>query len=51
MGSSLNLLYSVTSLGTTTYSKIFNPVNFGYRMVDGTCRSATTDNADSINLV
>ena len=50
IGSHLNLLYSTTVGLTTTDTKIFNPVNFAYRMVDGTCRSLTTDNADLANL-
>ena len=50
IGSPLNLLYSVTSGGTTTDTKVFNPINMGFRMADGTCRTAITDGADSGNL-
>ena len=50
IGSPLNLLYSVTGGGTTTDTKVFNPINMAFRMVDGACRTATSDNADSSNL-
>lgn len=42
IGSPLNLLLKTTSGSTTTYYKVFNPVNLAFRNLDGTCR-ATTD--------
>ena len=50
-GSPLNLLLNATSGTTTTFYKIFNPINLAFKKKDGSCRTATTDIVDPTDLI
>lgn len=50
-GSYLTLINSVTTTTSTTYYRIFNPINLAFRKINGACRSITTDNADQTSLI
>jgi hypothetical protein len=51
IGTPLNLLLRTTSGSTTSYYKVFNPINLAYRQLDGTCRTSSSDTTGPNNLI
>lgn len=51
VGAPLNLLLQTTTGSTSTYFKVFNPINLAFRQLDGTCRTSSSDNVGPNNLV
>ena len=50
-GSLLNLVKAVTSSNSTSYYKMFNPVNLAFINIDGSCRTSSSNDSDQINLI
>jgi hypothetical protein len=50
-GSLLSLVKTSVNGSTTSYYKMFNPVNLAFINIDGSCRTASADDADQSNLI
>jgi hypothetical protein len=48
-GAPLVLLYASTT--TSTYYRVFNPINLAFKKLDGTCTTTSTDITDPSNLI
>lgn len=50
-GSPLNLLLNSTTGTTTTWYKVFNPINLAFKKKDGSCRTLSNDTTDPSDLI
>lgn len=50
LGAPLNLLLATTTT-STTYTKVFSPINLNFKKTDGSCRTSSTDTTDPSSLV